>query len=91
MKFNKKDTIWKSAPWYVKLSVYGVPSLRALYGYAYITFFIGFLFFISGLFLPLFVSKALFELIFTGSGLALASCIYLFAIIWVKDNLSCQN
>jgi hypothetical protein len=35
MKFNKNDEIWKSAPWYVKLSVLGVPSLRALCGYAY--------------------------------------------------------
>lgn len=56
-----------------------------------IKFFVGLLFFTSGLFLPLLVTKAVFELIFTGSGLALASCIYLFAIIWVKDNLSCQN
>jgi hypothetical protein len=91
MKFNKNDEIWKSAPWYVKLSVLGVPSLRALYGYAYTTFFVGLLFFTSGLFLPLLVTKSVFELIFTGSGLALASCIYLFAITWVKDKLSCQN
>ncbi|MCK4712293.1 MAG: hypothetical protein KAT26_05370 [Marinosulfonomonas sp.] len=91
MKFNKSHEIWKSAPWHVKLSVLGVPSLKMLYVYGYIAFFAGLLFFLGRLALPLSVNAEILKLAVWGSALPLASCMYLFAIIWVKDNPDCLD
>ena len=66
MKFNKNHEIWKSAPWHVKLSVLGVPSLKALYLYAYAAFFIGLICVIAGLAAPALLSPELFRLITIG-------------------------
>lgn len=87
MKFNKNHAIWKAAPWHVKLSVFGVPSLKALYLYAYICFFVGLFCFLASTVLH----GDLSELMYSGTALGLASSLYLFAIIWVKDNPECME
>lgn len=91
MKFNKNHAIWKTAPWHVKLSVIWVPSLKALYLYAYGCFFVGLFCFLAGTFLLGALGPELSELIYSGTALGLASCLYLFAIVWVKDNPECME
>lgn len=89
MKFNKQHKIWTTAPWHVKVSVFAVPSLKALYLYAYSSLFIGLACFLGISALYDLVQFEVLKLLFAGSGLSLACCMYLLAIIWVKDNPAC--
>lgn len=87
MHINKHSEIWKSSPWHVKVSAFGLKTVRGIRIWKNTSFFTG----LFGLLLSLiglaFTENQAFLLtFFLLSPLGLSACMYWFALDWIRDN-----
>lgn len=88
MKIDRKSEAWKSAPWHVKVSAYGLKTVDGIRLWKNLSFLVG----LAGLLVGA-VTVAIemdlgrFQHIpFYLGNLGLAACMYWFALDWFRDH-----
>ena len=86
MRISKTSNSWKSAPWHVKVSAFGLKTVDGVRLWKNISFFTA----LTCIILALFSSvTGLFPILLNAfylSPLALSACMYWFALDWFREN-----
>lgn len=83
MIINKKSDLWRTAPWHVKLSAFGLKSLSSIKAYREFSFWAAMVGVLLGFFSLITGLVPVLNYGFYASGLWFSACMYGYALEWL--------